>query len=178
MTFGETGERLSAAGIIAGPSVTLERMHEVGRLVRLRPIDFYAPVGSTGVRGLTRYVLECTRPADRILAGSFEPQIFFYAERAFAGGQVFLKNGWNSSREDQQRTVARLQGQRVPIVLFSAATETAIRQAFPLVYGYVEEQYQPAGRSDFGGDSEYVVFVKRGLQSRGTYAPLNLPCYR
>ena len=33
-------------------------------------------------------------------------------------------------------------------------------------------------RSDFGGDRDYTVFVKRDVQPRGTYPPLGLPCYR
>ncbi len=177
-TFGETGERISATGILAGPAASVARSTEVTRLVTLRPIDFYAPLGSAGVRALTRYVLECTRPSDRVLTGAFEPQIFFYAERPFAGGQVYLRAGWHGSEEDQRLTIARMQRQRVPVVLFSTATEPEIQRGFPQVYRYVEEQYQLAMRSDFGGDRDYTVFVKRDVPPRGTYQPLGLPCYR
>jgi hypothetical protein len=177
-TFGETGERISATGILAGPAATAARSKEVTRLVTLRPIDFYASPGSTGVRALTRYVLECTRPSDRVLTGSFEPQVFFYAERPFAGGQVYLRAGWHGSPEDQQLTIARMQRQRVPIVFFSTATEPEVQRGFPQVYRYVEEQYQLAMRSSFGGDRDYTVFVKRGVQPRSMYTALNLPCFR
>jgi hypothetical protein len=111
-TFGETGERISATGILAGPTATVARSREVTRLVTLRPIDFYAPLGSVGVRALTRYVLECTRPSDRVLTGAFEPQVFFYAERPFAGGQVYLRAGWHGAPEDQQLTIARMRRRR------------------------------------------------------------------
>jgi hypothetical protein len=177
-TFGETGERINATGILAGPAATVARSNEVTRLVTLRPIDFYAPLGSVGVRALTRYVLECTRPSDRVLTGSFEPQVFFYAERPFAGGQVYLRAGWHGSPEDQQLTIARMRRQRVPIVFFSTATEPEVQRGFPMVYRYVQEQYQLAMRSDFGGDREYTVLVKRDITPRGTYQPLGLPCYR
>ena len=177
-TFGETGERISATGILAGPAATVARSKEVTRLVTLRPIDFYAPVGSAGVRALTRYVLECTRPSDRVLTGAFEPQVFFYAERPFAGGQVYLRAGWHGSQEDQQLTIARMQRQRVPIVFFSTATEPEVKRGFPQVYRYVEEQYQLAMRSDFGGDRDYTVLVKRSVQARSMHTALNLPCFR
>ena len=177
-TFGETGERISATAVLAGPSAIVERIKEVNRSVRMRPIDFYAAPDSTGIRALTRYVLECTRPRDRILTGSFEPQVFFYAERGFAGGQVYLRNGWHGSERDQRLTIERMQRQRVPIVLISAPTEAGIQRGFPLVYRYVQDNYREAERASFGGDREYVVFVKAGLQARGIYPPLDLPCYR
>jgi hypothetical protein len=176
--LGEMGERIIATGVLAGPTVTRDRMREVGRLVSMRPIDFYAPAGSTGVRGLTRYVLECTRPSQRILTGSFEPQIVFYAERAFAGGQVYLKNGWHSAPASQRLTVERMKRQQVPLVLFNASTEEEVRRAFPLVYQYVKDNYRETARSGFGAAVEYAVLVKRDLQPRSVYDPFNLPCYR
>jgi hypothetical protein len=146
--------------------------------MEMRPIDFYAPSDNTGVRALTRYVFECTRPGDRILAGSFEPQIFFYAERAFAGGQVYLKGGWHDSQEAQELTIERLRRQRVPLVLISAPTEAEVESRFPLVYRYVRDNYREAARDNFGGGADYVVFVKRDLIPRGTDPSLGLPCYR
>ena len=177
-TFGETGERLSAAGVPGGPGAVMSRMREMNRRVQMRPIDWYAPVGSPGVRGLTRYILECTRPSDRVLTGSFEPQIAFYAERAFAGGQVYLRNGWHGSRKDQLTTIARMRRDRVPIVLFSAPTEPEVQTGFPLVYQYVKDNYREAARATFDGDRDYVVFVNQHIDPRSTYAPLGLPCYR
>ena len=177
-TFGETGERISATGIPAGRAAVAERLGRVNAWMEMRPIDFYAPGDSTGVRALTRYVLECTRPGDRILAGSFEPQIFFYAERAFAGGQVYLKGGWHDSPEAQELTIARLKRQRVPLVIINVATEAEVQSRFPLVYQYVQNNYREGSRGDFGGGPNYAVFVKRNLPPRGMHPTLGLPCYR
>jgi hypothetical protein len=176
-TFGETNERLTATSIPAGWAATTERFRQVSQWMRMRPIDFYAPPGSTGIRALTRYVLECTRPADRILAGSFEPQIFFYSERAFAGGQVYLKGGWHQSREAQELTVRRMRRQRVPIVLINVATEAEVR-GFSIVYQYIQDNYREAARQNFGGGPDYAVLVKRDLPSRGMESSFGLPCYR
>ena len=177
-TFGETSERLSSTGAPAGPAAVMDRMREVIRHLQMRPIDWYAPEGSSGVRGLTRYVLECTRPSDRVLTGSFEPQIAFYAERPFAGGQVYLRAGWHSSQKDQLTTIERMRQHRVPIVLFSVVTEPEIQQGFPLVYQYVRENYREAARAPFDGDREFSVFVNERLEPRSTYQALGLPCYR
>jgi hypothetical protein len=176
-TFGEIGDRINASGVLVGPTGVRDRMREATRLVRMRPVDWYAPVGSTGIRGLTRYVLDCTRPSDRLLAGAFEPQIFFYAERGFAGGQVYLRAGWHGSREDQLLTIDRMRHQSVPLAIFSVPTIEEIKRGFPLVYAYVQEEYVEAARSGFGEEREYVVLVRRGLQAHdgGTS---QLSCYR
>jgi hypothetical protein len=176
--FGNIGERISATGLPAGRTATAERFSLVSAWMRLRPIEYYAPDGSIGVRALTRYVLDCTRPTDRILAGSFEPQIFFYAERAFAGGQVYLKGGWHESRAAQQLTIARLQRQRVPIVILNAATEPEVQTRFPLVYEYVRNNYRETARANFGGGPDYAVFVNNSLKPRATHPAFGLPCYR
>jgi hypothetical protein len=176
--FGQAGERLEASGLLAGPRSAVGRFDDTRRTLLLRPIDWYAPVDSTGVRALTRYVLQCTRPSDRLLVAWFEPQIFFYAERPFAGGQTYLDPGWHSSTEDEALTVSRLRRQRVPIILTNAAMEAGFHSGFPLVHQYVVANYVETARSGFGTGGEYAVFVKRDVTPKGTYAPLNLPCYR
>ena len=176
-TFGETGERLIASGVPAGRAAVAERFQQVSQWMHMRPIDYYAPPGSAGVPGLTRYVLECTRPGDRILAGSFEPQFFFFAERAFAGGLPLLKGGWHQSREAQQLAVERLRRQRVPIVVINVATEAEVR-GFSIVYQYIQDNYREAWRGNFEGGPDYAILVKRDLPARRTYPSYGLPCYR
>ena len=58
--LGNTGERMIATAIPAGLTAARERFNTVSQLMHLRPIDYYAPGDDTGVRALTRYVLECT----------------------------------------------------------------------------------------------------------------------
>jgi hypothetical protein len=176
-TFGETGERLIASGVPAGRQAVAERFRQVSQWMQMRPIDYYAPPGSSGVRGLTRYVLECTRPGDRVLAGSFEPQIFFFAERAFAGGLPLVKNGWHQSPEAQRLAVERMRRQRVPIVVINAATEAEVR-GFSILYQYIQDNYREAWRGNFGGGPDYAILAKRDLPPRRTYPQFDLPCYR
>ena len=176
--FGQTGERLEAAGMLAGPQAAVNRFNDTLATLQLRPIDWYAPAGSTGIPALTRYVHQCTRPSDRLLVAWFEPQIFFYAERPFAGGQVYLEAPWHSSTDDQTLTIDRLRRQRVPIVLVNAAMETAFHEAYALVHQYVSANYVEAARWGFGTAAEYAVLVRRDVTPARTYGPLKLPCYR
>ena len=178
LVLGNTGERMIATAIPAGFGAARQRFVDITTLVRLRPIDFYAPGDNTGIRALTRYLLDCTRPSDRVLAGSFEPQIFFYSERAFAGGQVYLKGGWHESPDDQRLTIDRMRRQRVPIVLINTATNAEVEGSFPLVSQYVRDNYREVSRGTFGGRDEYAIYAKRDLTPRGTSPSLGLPCYR
>ncbi len=176
---GHAGEQIASARLLAGPSGVREQLHDVNRQLQLRPIDWYAPPGSTGLRALTRYVFECTASSDRVLVTWFAPEVFFYAERLFAGGQVYLDpGGWHASPADQQLTVRRLRDERVPITLVSVEWEEAVSERFQLVHEYLQQHYVTAARSTFGGDREYAVLVDRSLPPLGLYEPLGLPCFR
>jgi hypothetical protein len=117
-------------------------------------------------------------PSDRLLVTWFEPQVFFYAERPFAGGQTYFDPGWHASQDDQRLTIERLESQRVPIVLMNTTYDARFRTNFPLVRGYVEQHYAVAARSTFGSNREYSVLVRQDIPPKGTYEPLQLPCYR
>ena len=177
-TLGMFGERLNASGILAGPFATVERFRTVNAELHMRPIEAWAGTESTGLRGLTRYVMDCTMPTDRLMVAWFEPQVFFYAERPFAGGQTYFDRGWHASEADQQLTIQRLTNQRVPIVLTNATADQSFKANFPLVFEYVQRHYTVAARSTFGSNREYGILVHRDISPKGTYEPLGLPCYR
>jgi hypothetical protein len=122
-----------------------------------------------------RYVFECTSETDRLIAAWFAPEIYFYVERAFAGGQVYLIQRWHNSPEDQRLTIARLERQRVPIVIEKIDYE--YYHYFPLVADYVRHHYREV---PVQGDiiQGYRVLVDSRLTARGTYDPLGAPCYR
>jgi hypothetical protein len=185
--LGEARERVTGYGMLSPPAAMAQRLLEVTRVLQMRPIDWYAPPGSSGLYALTRYVLECTQPSDRVLVTWFDPQVFFYAERPFAGGQAYFEPDWHSSAADQALTIHRMQRQRVPVVLINASAERQFHKSFPSVYDYVQQHYREAARSTFGGDREYAVLVDRRLQPTGVYEPVaghpvedagKLPCFR
>jgi hypothetical protein len=165
---------LEASRILTGPAGIWDRLGVVKGRLQVRPIDTWAPT-DPGIPGLGRYVFECTAPTDRVFVTWFAPQIFFYAERRFAGGQVYLTANWHASMADQQLTIERLQHQRVPVVLERVDSEYPTR--FPLVYDYVQHHYRNAPIIG-DGMKLYRVLVDRTLTSTRTYEPLDLPCYR
>jgi hypothetical protein len=124
---------------------------------------------------LGRYVFDCTSDTDRVLVTWFAPEIFFYSERAFAGGQVYLQPRWHASVADQQLTVARMKQQHVPIVFLKPDND--YRGYFPIIADYVAANYREAVATSDRIDG-YRVFVDKRLTATRRYAPLGLPCFR
>lgn len=157
----------------------------MNRELRSRPIDEWAPPGSTGLRAITRYLFDCTAPSDRILVTWFEPSVFFYAERGFAGGQSFLYGGsdfggggWFASLAEQRLTIDRMQRQSVPIILGRRDQEEEFRLGFPLVYEHVQTEYKLAESTLGGESSDFLVFVDAQLEPVAEHPDLGLPCFR
>jgi len=177
-TVGGAGRQIRQLHLKSGPAAAWAQLVRVNRWLHLRPIDAWAPEPATGIRALARYVLECTQPTDRLFVTWFAPEIAFYAERGFAGGQVHLLPGWHQSASDQQLTVSRLRRQQVPIVLADAGGDAVFRRRFSIVHDYVYQHYVVAADSDFGGSRIIRVLVERGRTPARVYQPLALPCYR
>ena len=186
-TSSGTDTRLARAGVLDGPTGIREQLGIVNRQLHRRPIDEWAPPGSTGLRALTRYVFDCTSPSDRVLVTWFAPEVFYYAERGFAGGQVSLfrdfdatdVSGWHASPAEQRLTVERMQGQSVPIILGRRDEQDEFGRDYPLIYDHVLTRYELAAESNFGEDqSDFLVFVDRQLEPYVDHPDLGLPCYR
>lgn len=170
------GQALTASRILTGPAGILWKWNVTSERLKARPIDNWERK-DPGVRGLGRYVFECTTPEDRILITWFQPEIFFFAERRFAGGQVYLQPRWHASLDDQRLTVERMKRQRVPIVLVRDEREPYFRGGFPIVYDYVQARYRKASANS-DQIAGFQVLVDRQIMPTGTYDQLGLPCYR
>jgi hypothetical protein len=178
-TLGEARDRIVTTGVLAGPVGVKERLETVNEQLTARPpIDRWDDTGSIGLRTLARWVRACTAPSDRLLVVGWASDLFFYAERPFAGGQVYLYPNWHSSVADQQLTVERLERERAPIAIAPVEGQPATRKAFPIVQQYVDGHYQQVTRGNFGSALEYDVLVRRDIPPSGRYQPLDLPCYR
>jgi hypothetical protein len=150
-------------------------------LSRLRtnpPIE--APIGLVRSRlVLARYVRACSKPSDRLLVTWFAPELYFYAERGFAAGQIFWFQRVYASPRDQQEMLDRLGRQSVPIVIDWTGREHSAHR-FVQVDSYLREHYLLARESTFtdaGRGDVYRVLVDGRATPSSTYEPLSLPCY-
>lgn len=117
-----------------------------------------------------QYVHACTRPGDLTLGLWFAPELYFYAQRSFAGRQVFYLPGYWDSEEEQLATVRALQRSRSPILV---ANSRQPLKGFPVLERYLRENYNqhPWPSSDL------VVLTSREVPEVRQHAPSGLPCF-
>jgi hypothetical protein len=177
--FGGLREHVVTSGVLAGRGSVLERFEKTNEYLTTQPpIDAWYDSEIVALRALAHWVRACTAPTDRLLVVGWAADLFFYADRPFAGGQVYLYPDWHSSSADQRLTVERLERQRVPIAIAPVASEPATRQAFPIVLDYVDRHFVHVMRGTFGSPWEYDVLVRRDIAAVGTYELHQLPCFR
>ncbi len=129
--------------------------------------------------GMVKYLRECTEPRDRVVVGWFAPEVYFFAQRGFAGMPFILGEHWSEPRF-QERAVRALASQSVPIVILRTDDEWfASRQ--PLIARFLDEHYVLAGTTDFGdvdvGPDGYTVMVRRDRVATHDHAITSLPCF-
>ena len=145
---GGLGARVANAGIWDGPAGVWQQLGVVNRRLRDQPIDAWAPPGSTGLRALTRYLLDCTAPSDRVLVTWYAPDVFYYAERGFAGGQAYFERGSFASVADQRLAIERMQRQSISIILGRRDQEEPVQRGLSACLRLCPDQIQTGGGID------------------------------
>ncbi len=126
--------------------------------------------------GLTDYIDDCTEPADRVLAGWFAPEVYFFSKRRFSGGMVVFFGGHWSEARFHTRIVETLETSP-PRIAILPAPDDDFKLGYPAVYDHLTTHYQIAGTwSD--GESDYSIMTGRGDRPTSLHAPTLLPCFR
>ena len=120
----------------------------------------------------------CTSPHDRLFALGEHPELYYFADRRFAGGHAWLLPYYYSGDADEALIVARLRAANVPVVLTESGStyEEDYRDVFEQVHGYLVNEYTDAGEVEFGGSRPLRVHVRADLTPVRRYEPLGLPC--
>jgi hypothetical protein len=118
----------------------------------------------------------CTSPHDRLFALGEHPELYYFADRRFAGGHAWLLPYYYSGDADEALIVAR--AANVPVVLTESGStyEEDYRDVFEQVHGYLVNEYTDAGEVEFGGSRPLRVHVRADLTPVRRYEPLGLPC--
>jgi hypothetical protein len=156
-------------------SVTPSRLRDVARSLHERPIDTWSSDHVNGVRRLTRYVFDCTTAQDRLLLVAYEPQVFYYAERLFAGGIEHFHQRRFSSAAEQGRIVAALRRQRVPLVIVEDDRARMLQDDYAQVFAYIREGYVPVGETTFHAHRLWRIYADRKAAVRRKWD--DLPCF-
>jgi hypothetical protein len=167
------------AGFTAGPSAVAGQAGEVWRRLGAHPSIFTEDDEQPRVLKIAGYVRTCTEPEDRLFVFGVHPEIYYFADRTFAGGHAWLLPFYYSGAEDEGRIVDRLRQARVPIVVTEghSAYDEEYRGVFERIDAYLQSAYTDAGDVDVGESVPLRVLVRADLAPTGRYEPLNLPCF-
>jgi hypothetical protein len=124
------------------------------------------------------YLRRCTRPTDRIFLAGNLPEIFYFADRRFAAGQVSYFSNFYSSPEQQREAINRWRSQAVPIALTQPAARFADEFAtdYPLLTEYLRGRYRNVGQLAVEQGAMVDVWVE-GTQRRPVDRETGLPCF-
>jgi hypothetical protein len=123
------------------------------------------------------YLRRCTRPTDRIFLAENLPEIFYFADRPFAAGQVSYFSNFYSSPEQQREAIDRWRKQVAPIALTQPSARFADEFAtdYPLLTEYLRGRYHKVGQLTVEQGAVVDVWVE-GTQKRPVDRETGLPC--
>jgi hypothetical protein len=123
------------------------------------------------------YLRRCTSPTDRVFMGENLPEIFYFADRPFAAGQVRYFSNFYSSAGQQREAIERWSHQVVPIALAQAAPrfDEEFAADYPLLAEYLRVHYRRAGTLRVEPGAVVDVWVDRA-RTFVTDQASGLPC--
>lgn len=123
------------------------------------------------------YVRACTTPTDYVLMTWASPEYYFFGQRKFAAGHsMFLPPDAFTTPRDQEFMLARLRHERPPIALINNTLAEAFARAYPLVDGYIRENYVEAATYRHYDDSVIAIATRKDLRATSTFGTEGWPC--
>jgi hypothetical protein len=175
-TLSSVGDRIQAAALTKGWAGMSARAATVRRDGTEWPWESNWPSGR--MPDVVRYLDECTSPSDRLLLTWAAPEYHYFARRQFAAGHALLlpPRAFTGALH-QERMIARLEHQFVPIVLINETRHDEFVRSYGLLATYLSERYVAAGHYRIYDDSVITVAQRRDLRATGAYGPNNWPCH-
>jgi hypothetical protein len=124
------------------------------------------------------YLDRCTANTDRLLTAGFLPEVPYYAQRGFAGGQNVFMYGYFDSPENQRKVVERLRSQHVPFVLIPSNYSKDLEEDFPTVNSFVLQHYVPLTTVEIDGALSIAILVDRMWPPISRDVDTGWPCFR
>ncbi len=165
------------SSVLAAGFVRPATLARVSREVGQRPLDYWTSLDATPMTALTAYVSTCLSPDDRLLlVVNYEPEVFYLAERRFAGGlNQFNVIGFHPTSTQILKWLPR---ESVPLVIVDERFRSAFEREWPELSGYVNARYRRAATAGFGGQPRFEVWVDPERKPTGVDSRWELPCYR
>jgi hypothetical protein len=149
----------------------------IGRQLSVSPpFDGWPAVGSSKYRAV-KYVRECTPPNEPLLVLWFAPDLYYYADRPFAGRFGFYMEGYWPSPLQQRLNIEALERARPAIALMEDGREVTDLYTFPLVVDFLAREYREVGQLASDNGNPVRVFVRQDRPASGVYAEEGWPCF-
>ena len=162
-------------GLTDSPQAVSARAREVISTGRQWPWNSFWPAGD--LPPAIEYLDACLGPGERIWLTWQAPEYYVFARRGFGAGHpmTMAPHSYTTPR-DQERMIARLERQLVPIVLVNETSREEFAGAYPRVDEYLRRQYIAAGRFEIRGGDSIAIAVRRGLKATNVYGEQGWPC--
>jgi hypothetical protein len=147
------------------------------RLVTSPPFDAWAATGSAEYR-VVRYIRECTTRQEPLLVLSPAPQVYYYADRPFAGRMGWYMEGYYNSDFNQRQNAAALEHDRPAIAIVDAGRESKDLATHPAALAYLARNYHQVGELPATDGAVLRVFGRNDRQATSAYPDAGWPCYR
>lgn len=104
-------------------------------------------VGRLGYVTTMLYIRRCTRAPQRLMALPALTTFPYFTDRAFGGRQIGLVSGYFVTQADQQRFVATIQKEDIPLIVYlpnfayDGLPERTLEVVAPLVANYIQSNY-------------------------------------
>jgi len=174
-----TPRTLRDGGFAGGPSAVRRQTQAVWDALAILPREWAQNDEQPRLLEVAAYLAACTAPGDRVFVLGHYPELYYFADRPFAGGHAWLLPFYYSGGPDEALIVRRLHMARVPIVFTEgrAAYENEYRRVFQQIDAYLATYYREAGEVDTGDSTRLRALVRADLRAERTYGELGLPCF-
>ena len=175
------GSLVARSAVVIGDArsrlTELTRARVIARqLTTTPPFDSWPAVASAKY-GAAKYVRACTPPDEPLLVLWFAPDLYYYADRPFAGRFGFYMEGYWASPLQQRLNIEALERSRPAIALMEDGRDVTDLYTFPLVLDFLAREYREVGRVTSYDGNPIRVFVRGDRQPTGIYADRGWPCF-
>ncbi len=147
------------------------------QLVTSPPFDAWPAQGSAKYR-IARYVRECTRAREPLLVLWGGPELYYYADRPFAGRIGLYMEGYYRSDVNQRADAAALERDQPPIVISEPGRELKDLVTHPSALAFLARHYRPLGDLTATDGSVLRVFARTDRPATSTHPDVGWPCFR
>jgi hypothetical protein len=178
--FGGTPDRLLETNIASGPAAIADRVRDQLRALG-RPRERTREHSSRLVTGLVPffgYMDRCLAPGHRLFVPGFAPDVFVYAGRPFAGGNLWIMPGYFEAAPFQRDIVRRLDSQVVPLAILRLPAHEEIARRFPLLEEYLRGRFSRLAEAPLTDGDSVRLLVNESLGSPRVDPETGWPCHR